>query len=521
MGTIAYLYRKTLKNKAKKAFKKPITYFFIFIILIYIVMLPVALYVLMEEVNFTTPDKLVAIITVIAFWLIPANLISYAKRKGLVFRKGDVHFLFSSPLSPKKILLYAHIKTLFIYTIMAVIVMGLGIFLFKASLFQVFCYFLFSLILENLLEGSLMVLLYGSEKINEKSRKVIKIALYALMGCFVVIALYMYMQLGLSLESVLQFLHSDVVQMVPIVGWYISVAHLIFVGPTTVNVICSILYVLMVVVLTYLAIKMPCDGEYFEDAMQFAEDYEELLKKKQDGQTARLGKKEKFGKATVSYKGGGAKAIFYRQLLEYKKSKFFFFDTSTLVFMILCMFVGYAWSKDIGEYKEFVLPMAMGYIAFCMSAVQGKWSKEINSPYTFLIPDSPMKKLWYATVMEHIKSFVCGSIIAIPVGIILQIAPIQILLSIVFYVSLQACKVYNTILTEVMVGNVLGKTGRQLMCMLLQGLTIGGAALAALLGVVLVSVEVGYLLMNSVLLLIAFALMTVANVAFDKKEIIE
>ena len=177
--------------------------------------------------------------------------------------------------------------------------------------------------------------------------------------------------------------------------------------------------------------------------------------------------------------------------------------------------------KFMAEFKEFILPMAMGYIVFCMSAVAGKWANEIKSPYTFLIPDTPMKKLWYATVMEHIKSVITGALFAIPVGIIMKLPPHQVLLSIIFFACLQACKIYNTVLAEVMVGNVMGKTGKQLFIMLLQGIVLSIVAAVAVIGTVAASIEVGYLLMIGVLVVLAFALMTAANICFDKMEIVE
>lgn len=521
MGMIWYLYKTNLKNRAKKAFKKPITYFYLFLILFYIFVMPFSINIMLEEFGWKSVDKLVAIFAIVAFWLIPGNLISYAKRKGLVFKKADVHFLFTAPVSPKKILLYAHIKNLFVYIIATIIVMLCGIFFFGATVWQTLLYFVVAMILENILESSVMILCYGSEKMGEKEKTITQAIGYGLMAVFVVIAFAAYLREGLSVEMVLNYLHSDAVQMVPVVGWYLATIHLIFMGPTTVNVVCSVLYLVSVVVFLILAVKMPCSGSYYEDAMQFADDYEELLQKKRDGQDARLGKKEKFGKAKVEYKGGGAKALFYKQLLEYKKSKFFFFDRMTVIMLLLGAFIGYIWGQDMQEIREFILPVAMGYIVFCMSAVAGKWANEIKSPYTFLIPDTPMRKLWYATLMEHIKSAVCGALFALPVGIILKLPWYQVALSIIFFTCLQACKIYNTVLAEVMVGNVMGKTGKQLFVMLLQGIVMGIVAAAAVMGTIAFTIEIGYLLMIGALVILAVALMTAANACFDNMEIVE
>ncbi len=521
MGTIWYLYRKSFKNKFKKAVKKPITYFYLVLVLFYVFVMPFSIKVLLEEFQWQSADKLVLIFTVIAFWLVPANFISYAKRKGLIFRNSDVHFLFTSPVSPKVVLLYSHIRNLFVYVIVTIIVMLAGIFFFHTTLLQMLAYFVVAMILENMLESAVMILLYGSERIGDKGRKIVEIISYVLIAAFVVIALAKYAQQGLSVQMVMDYLLCDEIQMVPVVGWYISTMHLIFMGPDTLNIVCSILYVLTTLVLFVLAVKMPCSGEYYEDAMKFADDYQELLAKKMDGQTARLGKKEKFGKATVVYKGGGAKALFYKQLLEYKKSKFFIFDTQMIVVVILCAALGYVWGEDMQEIKDFVLPLVMGYIVFCMSAVPGKWGAEIKSPYTFLLPDTPMRKLWYATLMEHVKSVITGLLIAIPAGILLKLPVHQVLLSVVFFTCLQACKIYNMVLAEVIVGNVVGKTGKQLFVLLLQGLVLGVTATVAVVGVMSFSMEVGYLMMIGVLAALAFALMTAANGCFDKMEIVE
>ena len=113
-------------------------------------------------------------------------------------------------------------------------------------------------------------------------------------------------------------------------------------SPTTVNVICTILYLVSACLLFVLAKRMKCTGAYYEDAMKFADDYQELLNKKMQGESGRLGKKQSFKQASVEYKGGGAKAIFYRQLLEYKKNRTFIFSWMTLVNLAVSGFLIYA-----------------------------------------------------------------------------------------------------------------------------------------------------------------------------------
>ncbi|MBQ9122146.1 MAG: putative ABC exporter domain-containing protein [Lachnospiraceae bacterium] len=519
MSAIWYLYKKSLKNWAKKALKKPMTYLYLVLILIYGLMLPFSMNLLLSEYGMDTPATMAAACSIVVFWLIPANMISYVKRKGLLYKKGDVHFMFPSPITPKQALLYAHIKSLGTLFLINLVILGFGIILFHCSWWQILLYFLVSMVLDCIMEGSMMVILYGSERITEKGRKWIVALCYLMIGVFFAIALWDYQMYGMSLDTVMNYLSGDKIQMVPVVGWYIGLFHLFLVGPTTCNVVASILYFVFTVVIFLVAYKMPCHGGYYEDAMKFAEDFEELRLKREDGQMASLGKKEKFGKAKVTYKGGGAKAIFYKQLLEYKKSKLLFFDKTTILMMLLSAFIGYIWGKDMMDAREFILPLTMGYMVFCMSTTAGKWGQEIKNPYTFLMPDTPMKKLWYSTLLEHIKSFVCGAIIAIPAGIILKLPVLQIALCVIFFVALNACKIYNMILTEAMFGPSMGKTGKQLFQMFLMGIDLGVVVAAAVIGSVTWSMSLGLMLMIGVLVVLCFALMTVANACFDKMEV--
>lgn len=102
ISAIFYLYRKTFKNRLKKALKKPVTYIYFVFIALYIYMVFGSFPVFFDLIEINNASFLTAILTVIVFILIPSNLISYSKRKGLVFREPDIHFLFFLSYQPKK-----------------------------------------------------------------------------------------------------------------------------------------------------------------------------------------------------------------------------------------------------------------------------------------------------------------------------------------------------------------------------------------------------------------------------------
>lgn len=524
MGAIGYLYRKTMINRVKLALRKPMTYFYAALLLFYVLILPFSLRVFASQLNGDSPEGMVAVLTVVAFWMIPGNLIAYAKRRGLVYRNSDVHFLFPAPLSPKRVLLYAHLRTLVAQVLMNVFAAACGGVVFGVSLWRLAAYFFFSVVVENVLEGSIMLLLYGSERLGERQRAMVVKGAYGLCIVLAAMGVYWYFQKGLNMQAASAFLHSDMVQMVPVVGWYIGVLHLLFLGPTAVNLAAAAAYGLLLVAVLLGAWRMKCTGAFYEDAMKFAEDYEEVIKSRRQGDTQkRLGKKRKLGKAHVRWKGQGARALFYRQLLEYKKSKYFIFDTSTFMSLLAGIGIAYLYTRERGSgffetFGPFVIPVVSGYLIFVFTALNGKWAKELKSPYTYLIPDSAFRKLMNATAMQHVQSLVNACLITIPGAAVMGMAVGEILLCILFYVVLSANKLYALAVAEEAVGSALGRVGKQLFQMLIQGIAIGMAAVGGAIGMAVGGVPQGYLLMDVFLALFTAIFMVIATLNFYKME---
>ncbi|MCM1188165.1 MAG: putative ABC exporter domain-containing protein [bacterium] len=521
MGAIGYLYRRTLINRIKKALHKPVTYFYIVIILFYMLALPFSLRLWVEQYALNTPEGMAGVLTVLSFWLVPGNLIAYAKRRGLVYRNSDVHFLLPAPVSPKRVLIYAYLKMQPAQILMNLFAVCCGRIIFDVPGWKMLVYFLFSVLVENVLEGGIMTLVYGSEKMKERQRGWLIAGAYGLVGLLAVIAFGFYLKEGLSFGTVAHFLHSDAVQLVPVIGWYIAVLHLLFVGATPVNLVGSALYLCLVIVVPVAACRMKCTGAFYEDAMKYAEDYEEVLASRRQGNTEkRLGKKRKIGKASVRWKGKGAAAVFYRQLLEYKKNRFFIFDSSTL--FALAAGAGIAWlyvrEGGFGSLTPFVIPAASAYLIFIFTALTGKWAKELASPYTYLIPDSAFAKLICATAIQVIQGLINGVLITLPGAVVMGMSPALALFTVLGYAILSANKLYALAVAEIVAGNIFGTVGRQLFQMLAQGFAIMIAALGAALGMINGGLTAAYLMMDVVLLLFTVMFMVIASLNFDKLE---
>ena len=103
MEAIAYLYKKSFVNRVKKALHKPITVIYSLLMVAYFVWMYFVFRGMFTDINMNTPEGLVVILTGMVLFMMPGNLIPFSKRKGFIFRKSDVQFMFTAPISPKKI----------------------------------------------------------------------------------------------------------------------------------------------------------------------------------------------------------------------------------------------------------------------------------------------------------------------------------------------------------------------------------------------------------------------------------
>ena len=116
-------------------------------------------------------------------------------------------------------------------------------------------------------------------------------------------------------------------------------------------------------------------------------------------------------------------------------------------------------AQESGIPQIFLLGI-LAYMTLIFSGYLGKWETEIKTPYLYLIPDSPVKKLWYSTLMEHVKAFVDGVLLCVPIGILWKVNVLEVILGILIYTILQANRMYSKVLAQCVVGDVLGRTGQ-------------------------------------------------------------
>lgn len=535
MNSICYLLKKSILNTIKKGLKKPGTYFFIILVPLYLISVAFSFTMMLQDSELRSPEGLAFILSAISLFTLPTNLLSYAKKKGLIFTSSDVHMLFQTPISPKMVLVYAAIRNFTISTLLTLILAIASVGMFQLPIYKAILFFFVSGIVETIAEICFMIALYGNELFSEKVITAIRIGIFAVLGAFVLIAFLIIYQNG-SLSAIFDVFQHPYIQCVPLLGWYIAFIHCLIAGPTVTNVIFTACYVLLAAFIIIYAIKMPCTGLYYEDAMKFADDYTEARKRAKKGETARVGQKKKFKKnATVSYKGNFAKAIFYRQLLEYKKNRFFIFGLNTIFSLIIGVLIAIFMRPMLNDpeafdnpefvistARYFIIPGISMYLMMIFSGFSSKWQKELECAYTFLIPDSGIKKLFYSTLMEHIRILVDGALLVFPCSFALQFNILEAILMLLVYYLLQINKLYVEVLVESLLRAVFGATGRSVVRLVFISVCFaGGAILTAATVVFTGSAVMGLLAGCLFYVLITVAIASIGAIRYERMEMAE
>lgn len=516
MRALLYMSKRKWLNKLKQLKKKPASLILAAFLVVYFGFLIAIGVGALIQAHFETPYWLFAALTVWAFYNFFIDFATYAKRKGVIFYPSHAHFIFTAPIRPKIVLLYGAGYN-FLMTLIVSIAFALAAILgFHLPIWKVGLLFFVLAGVEMILEGSIIIILYANERFSQKAMGRIAKMLYVLLAGITLFIIWYFRTKGFSLQSVINLIDFPGIQMLPVVGWNIAVFRLILLGPTTVNIVCSGLYVAMTIVVAIVAVKMKCNGGYYEDAAKFADDYAEMKERKNSGEMVMsIGKKKKFKRASVRYKASGAKAIFYRQLLEYKKEKWFIFSYMT----VFCICADIVVLKVIDfshiAFKSGVLLGLVAYLAFLTGGYLGKWDKELKNPYLFLLPDSPVKKMWYATVIEHIKAAIDGAILVVPLGIVWKISPFHMVSCWILYILLQAIKLYTKVLVDSFLKSSLGETVKQLIRMGVQGGIIGVGILIVVLTLALQNFDFTFfiILIYGMIMAVVIGLLTVTRFA--------
>ena len=223
MKALIYLIKRTAANNLKKAVRKPTTLLALIFGAAYGIFLIVMLGTLAVTVRIDSVQGLVILVTVWTIYITVGNFMSYASRKGILFRPAHSQFVFPAPISPKLVLIQGawmnYLMSFFIWIVLAI---G-GLTVFHVEWWKMLFFFLIGCGVECAVEQSVMIILYTNDKLPQKLIKGICFGMKVFLIAFTLMIVLYFKEKGLSVESALSFINWPVLQMIPVVGWQIAV----------------------------------------------------------------------------------------------------------------------------------------------------------------------------------------------------------------------------------------------------------------------------------------------------------
>lgn len=436
-------YIKSIRHKPSKAVP------LVFVIAVIILMSCAVIFGDEKTESFNDPKYFIGVATAIIFQLFLFILYSGVTRKNFRYSMSDVNLIFTSPLKPQNVLLYGFLKEISsIFAMSIFLIFQLPNLAFKFSFVTGgIVYLLLIIIAFFIVLSSLSLLIYGFfSKYYKYKELAIKIVKYSSIVVTLALAVYIYTgSNGDYYDFAMDFFNKDWWSYIPVMGWGRALLSQCLTGFNISSLIYGGLLILSCIGSITLLYKFNLD--FYEDALPSAEQNEVAQSYKNSGfDSKQLSKMQNSRKpfarrkVTLAYSAKFAKAIFFRHMLEYKKTGFYFINMLSVIYLVASVVVGLYF--DIPFFALLLFSIYM----MVLSTYAGKWSMDFNGHFIFLIPASSAAKLFYSTLSTILKVTVDSLLLFIPAGILMGVSPLEIILTILAYISFGALSTYGAVL---------------------------------------------------------------------------
>lgn len=468
MKAIIYMLRKTVKNGIIDILHHPlqlIVYLFIALTTVSGIVIALTRNIGYEQSHSDFRILQGAYLMILYFISVPIML-KGTNASTTFFKMSDVANVFTAPISEKRILVYGVGRQ------MATILMLLVCFIsYGAIAVQYFSLTIWDAVLLLLGIGVMLfevqmvtVLIFCVCNGRPARIRMMKYAIYFIIIIPIAIALIQLFARGFVYENLLSAVSLPYLNYIPIIGWTSGMFMGIIMGSTANVWIYASLLLLFAVFAILIFVYSKAD--YYEDVLQKTESVYEFRNAIKNGNVSDKNmmnsrKKVKIGRTGIN-KGSGASVFFYKQLREMsRRSRIPFININTAVLTAFIIIIGFALrtfenSKITASMTLTITAILSCYIQFFFT-VSDDWIKELQKPYIFMVPASPVKKLIMSCATSVIKPFIDGVIAFAIGGTLFSASPIDILACIAVYFS---CGLVYTSL-NVLVQRFMGKTGNR------------------------------------------------------------
>jgi hypothetical protein len=444
MSSLLFVFIHSIINTIKRFFKKPVNAVLAIFLLGFI-----GFSFFMPSINPDFAEENAPI------WALKAGLFAYMamvffasivqgfKNGASMFDMCDINLPFTAPIKQQSVLIYGMIKSLGRAALLCLFLVWQG-YLFALfgidwrGIIIIIALFIITTALCQFLQMAIYLLTFGRTK-----RKIaFGIGIAALYLPLVIKAIYEFTR-GAELEIAAErVINSPYFNYAPILGWMSGAAadfamELSFLPGVSGNIAEGLILTALLIIAfagcTVYILRSKAD--FYEDAIVAGETRFALQRDIAEGNAQSIfaqanGKKNKPPKklTKTGVNGFGASAIFYKQMRETFREKFFGLwgvGTLTQIGMVVGFTIALKSDEDpISPVAGLMLITVM--MMFCQIFIlsTGAGMRELYSHYIFIIPENPLKKLIWANVITLFKCSVEAVIIFTAAGIIYGASPL-------------------------------------------------------------------------------------------------
>lgn len=436
-GALTYLLRTKIRNYFRDLFKKPGR-------LILLIIIVLALGVSIVGGIFSSDDAerkvkdislLCAIINALFILIFTTSFLAGIKSGGSFFKMQDVNLIFIAPFSKQKVLFYGLIQQ-----------MGTNIFIGFFLLFQYtilrsnfdiniwgLLLLFFSYTVVSFLGQCCGLFLYTFIS-DSDSKKFRAKAIYTLL----IIALVVYVGINVwarrdsLVDALALFGDSIFVHVFPFAGWMGAFTSALFHG----KLLTALLWLALSVAsfFVFLAIVAKSDRDYYEDVISSAEAMQSAIASaKENTLPENAPKNVKVGVVGIG-KGFGASVLFWKHMKEDKRSAKFIVSPTSLIYVVMSI-VFALFLRGAFEGTAMLSALVFSSYMLVFSLALGRFNRELCRPYIYLIPESPVKKMFYATLETLPTAIVESVLIFVPCAVLLKAGALECILCIICRVT--------------------------------------------------------------------------------------
>jgi hypothetical protein len=457
MKAVLYLFYRDTKNTVARALKNPAS------LIGYLVFIVFYLWIGIRIGNKKEPDVSIFntdmfYIMLMFFALIQTFAYVYpTNRNGIVgYRTADITLLFQAPVRTFDILFILLLRQ-FSSGFFTMAFMLLQVPIFKAVFGLTnkgIILYIFSSIIMNIFGTILMALRVFIFRNKPFLTKVFRLFLFVLLGILFFYPIIPAISHADPIKEYFRAFRLPVIDMIPFFGWMRAVAVSPLTGITPSLTACFfIMLTLCVAGLFYLYRKT--DTEWFEESVGIAEQSGIAAETIKKGFMPALNPIKRKKAIHFTFTGRGSAAIFQKHILEYRKTGFMFVNLKSLLFLALGVGLGWLAAKNPGEELPVML-LSLFLISFLsvLFSMFSRWKREAKSPYLYLIPDTPFRKLIMITAASAIKHVIDGLFYFVPVCILSGSLVIEMILGVLAYTILNQTYINVDILSNHIFGRL-------------------------------------------------------------------